>query len=178
MRQLLEVNNLVTKFYTEGGIVHAVNSISYMLGEGESMAIVGESGSGKSVSVMSMLQLIPTPPGRVEGGQVIYNGRDLLKLDADEIRQVRGREITMIFQDPMTSLNPVLTVGRQMTEGIALHLGMNHEQAVKRAVEMMKMVGLGNAEDRLGDYPHQFGRPTAAHHDCHVLGHQSIIAHC
>jgi oligopeptide transport system ATP-binding protein len=156
MAPLLEVRNLVTRFYTEQGVVHAVNGISYALGEGESLAIVGESGSGKSVSVMSLLGLIPMPPGRVEDGEVIFNGRDLLKLSQAEMRRVRGREISMIFQDPMTSLNPVLTIGRQMTEGLKLHLGMNDDQAHQRAAEMLNLVGIPNADDRLSDYPHQF----------------------
>jgi oligopeptide transport system ATP-binding protein len=156
MAPLLEVRNLVTRFYTEQGVVHAVNGISYALGEGESLAIVGESGSGKSVSVMSLLGLIPMPPGRVEDGEVIFNGRDLLKLSHAEMRRVRGREISMIFQDPMTSLNPVLTISRQMTEGLKLHLGMNDDQARQRAAEMLNLVGIPNADDRLSDYPHQF----------------------
>lgn len=156
MAPLLEVKNLVTRFYTEQGVVNAVNGISYTLAEGESLGIVGESGSGKSVGVMSLIGLIPSPPGRVENGEVLFHGRDLLKLRPSEIRHVRGREITMIFQDPMTSLNPVLTIGRQMTEGLKLHLGMNDSQARKRAVEMLDLVGLPNAEERLTDYPHQF----------------------
>ena len=156
MEHLLEVRNLVTRFYTEGGVVHAVNGISYTLNEGESMAIVGESGSGKSVGVLTLMRLIPMPPGRIEGGEVLYNGRDLLKLSNEEIRQVRGREIAMIFQDPMTSLNPVLTVERQMTEMLRLHMGLNKDQARERAVEMLRLVGVPNAADRLNDYPHQF----------------------
>ena len=156
MAPLLEVKNLVTRFYTEQGVVNAVNGISYSLAEGESLGIVGESGSGKSVGVMSLIGLIPSPPGRVENGEVNFHGRDLLKLRPAEIRHVRGREITMIFQDPMTSLNPVLTIERQMTEGLKLHLGMNDSQARRRAVEMLDLVGLPNAEDRLSDYPHQF----------------------
>lgn len=156
MEHLLEVRNLVTRFYTEGGVVHAVNGISYTLNEGESMAIVGESGSGKSVGVLSLMRLIPMPPGRVENGEVIYNGRDLLKLSNEEMRQVRGREIAMIFQDPMTSLNPVLTVERQMTEMLRLHMGLDKNQARERAVEMLRLVGVPNAADRLNDYPHQF----------------------
>ena len=156
MAPLLEVRNLVTRFYTEQGVVHAVNGISYSLGEGESLAIVGESGSGKSVSVMSIMGLIPSPPGRVEGGEVLFNGRDLLKLSQSELRSVRGREVAMIFQDPMTSLNPVLTIGRQMTEGLKLHLGMSEAQARERAIEMLNLVGIPNADDRLSDYPHQF----------------------
>lgn len=156
MEHLLEVRNLVTRFYTEGGVVHAVNGISYTLNEGESMAIVGESGSGKSVGVLTVMRLIPMPPGRIEGGEVIYNGRDLLKLSNEEMRQVRGREIAMIFQDPMTSLNPVLTVERQMTEMLRLHMGLNKDQARERAIEMLRLVGVPNAADRLNDYPHQF----------------------
>src|SRR5690606_19010 len=129
MPKLLEVNNLTTRFYTEDGVVHAVNGISFELGEGESMAIVGESGSGKSVAMKAMMGIIPSPPGRVEDGQVLFNDRDLLKLSNEEMRRVRGREMAMIFQDPMTSLNPVLTVGMQMTEALVMHLGMKQEQA-------------------------------------------------
>ena len=156
MAKLLEVNNLTTRFYTEDGIVHAVNGISFELGEGQSMAIVGESGSGKSVAMKSMMGIIPSPPGRVEDGQVLFNDRDLLKLSAEEMRRVRGREMAMIFQDPMTSLNPVLTVGTQMTEALVLHLGMKQEQADERAAELLTLVGVANAADRLKDYPHQF----------------------
>lgn len=156
MTHLLEVNNLVTRFYTEDGVVHAVNGISYTLDEGQSLGIVGESGSGKSVGVLSVMRLIPSPPGRVEEGEVLFNGRDLLKIPEEEMRRVRGREIAMIFQDPMTSLNPVLTVGRQLTEALKLHLGMNNTQAHERAAEMLAMVGIVDAEQRLSDYPHQF----------------------
>jgi oligopeptide transport system ATP-binding protein len=156
MSNLLQVTDLQTRFYTEEGIVHAVNGISYTLGEGESMAIVGESGSGKSVGVLSIMRLIPSPPGRIEAGEVLYNGRDLLKLSEQQMRTVRGQEIAMIFQDPMTSLNPVLTIGRQLTEALKLHLGFSGEQARKRAVEMLKLVGIPNAQERLSDYPHQF----------------------
>ena len=156
MARLLEVNNLVTRFYTEDGVVHAVNGISYTLDEGESLALVGESGCGKSVSVLSIKRLIPSPPGRIDDGEVIYSGRDLLKISGEEMRSVRGREIAMIFQDPMTSLNPVLTIGRQLTEGLKLHLGMNESQAKNRAAEMLELVGIPSAMDRLSDYPHQF----------------------
>lgn len=156
MAKLLEVSNLTTRFYTEDGIVHAVNGITFDLDEGESMAIVGESGSGKSVSMKSMMGIIPSPPGRVEDGQVLFNGRDLLKLSQEEMRHVRGREMAMIFQDPMTSLNPVLTVGMQMTEALVIHLGMKQEQADERAAELLTLVGVANAADRLKDYPHQF----------------------
>ena len=156
MSHLLEVHNLVTRFYTEDGVVHAVNGISYSLDEGESLAIVGESGSGKSVGVMSIMGLIPNPPGRVENGSVLYNERDLLKISPEEMRRIRGREIAMIFQDPMTSMNPVLTIGRQLTESLKLHLGMGDEEAKERAVETLRLVGIPNARDRLSDYPHQF----------------------
>lgn len=156
MTHLLEIRNLETRFFTEEGIVHAVNGISYTLDEGESLGIVGESGSGKSVGVLSIMGLIPNPPGRVTGGEAIYRDRDLLKLPQAEMRHVRGKELAMVFQDPMTSLNPVLTIGRQMTEAMELHLGMDHEMALKRAAELLNMVGLPNAADRLNDYPHQF----------------------
>ncbi len=156
MARLLEVEDLVTRFYTEDGVVHAVNGISYNLDEGGSLALVGESGCGKSVSVLSVMRLIPTPPGRIEKGVVNYNNRDLLKVSDEEMRTVRGREIAMVFQDPMTSLNPVLTIGRQLTEGLKLHLGMNEAQAKVRAAEMLDLVGIPGAEDRLKDYPHQF----------------------
>ncbi len=153
---LLEVRDLVTRFYTQDGVIHAVNGISYELELGESMAIVGESGSGKSVGVLSVLRLIPSPPGRIENGTVIYKGQDLLKLSSREMRNIRGREIGMIFQDPMTSLNPVLTIGRQMTEAMKLHLGLEDGQAKEKALEMLRLVGIPNAEGRLSNYPHQF----------------------
>ena len=156
MAHLLEVNNLVTRFYTEEGIVHAVNGISYTLNEGESMGIVGESGSGKSVGVLSIMGLIPSPPGQITNGEVILNGRNLLKLSREEMEQVRGREMAMIFQDPMTSLNPVLTIGLQMTEGLIHHLGMSKDQAGTRAAEVLNLVGIPDAKDRLKDFPHQF----------------------
>jgi oligopeptide transport system ATP-binding protein len=156
MARLLEVKDLVTRFYSEGATIHAVNGISYTLEEGESLAIVGESGSGKSVSVMSILGLIRYPPGRVEGGEVIFKGRDLLKLSPDEIRQVRGSEIAMVFQDPMTSLNPVLSIGHQLMEPLRAHLGLDKPAARARTVELLSLVGLPNAADRLKDFPFQF----------------------
>lgn len=156
MTHLLEVKNLVTRFYTEDGVVHAVNGISYTLEEGESLGIVGESGSGKSVGVLSVMGLIPNPPGRVEEGEVIFNDRDLLKISKEEMRRIRGREVAMIFQDPMTSLNPVLTIGHQMTESLKLHMGMSDSQSKQRAVEMLDLVGIPNSDQRLSDYPHQF----------------------
>jgi oligopeptide transport system ATP-binding protein len=132
-----------------------VNGISYTVHTGEAMAIVGESGSGKTVSVLSVMGLLPQPPGRIEEGEVILEGRDLLKLSPPEWRAVRGREIAMIFQDPMTSLNPVLTVGYQLTEGLRRHLGMGRGEARDRAQEMLRLVGIPNPRERLSDYPHQ-----------------------
>ncbi|HAJ34649.1 MAG TPA: peptide ABC transporter ATP-binding protein [Chloroflexi bacterium] len=156
MPKLLEVRNLKTQFFTQDGVVHAVNGISYHVDTGETVAIVGESGSGKSVGVMSLIRLIPQPPGKIVDGEVIFDGQDLLKLKEDELREIRGNRIAMIFQDPMTSLNPVLTIGRQITEALELHLHMNKEQARKRAVQLLEMVGIPGAESRLDDYPHQF----------------------
>jgi peptide/nickel transport system ATP-binding protein len=156
MTHLLEVKNLVTRFYTEEGTVHAVNGISYTLDKGESMAIVGESGSGKSVSVLSLMGLIPHPPGKVEGGEVLFNGRNLLQLSRKQVRDIRGREMAMVFQDPMTSLNPVLTIGLQLGEALERHLKMTQAAAKKRAVELLNLVGIPNAGVRINDYPHQF----------------------
>ncbi len=156
MDHLLEVRNLITRFYSNGAKIHAVNGISYTLDAGESLGIVGESGSGKSVGVMSLMGLIRYPPGRVEGGEVIFKGRDLLKLSADDLRAVRGSDIAMVFQDPMTSLNPVLPIGLQMTEALRAHTGASKQEARVRAAELMTLVGLPNAEDRLDNFPFQF----------------------
>ncbi|MFN8465405.1 MAG: ABC transporter ATP-binding protein [Caldilineaceae bacterium] len=156
MPKLLEVKNLKTQFFTQDGVVHAVNGISYTVDKGETVAIVGESGSGKSVGVMSLIRLIPQPPGKIVDGEVWFDGQDLIKLSEDELREIRGNRIAMIFQDPMTSLNPVLTIGRQITEALELHLHMNKDQARKRAVQLLEMVGIPGAESRLDDYPHQF----------------------
>ncbi len=156
MGVLMEVKDLVTRFYTQEGTVYAVNGVGYTLNEGETLGVVGESGSGKSVHALSIMGLIPDPPGKVESGEVIFQGRDLLKLSRDEMRLVRGAEIAMIFQDPMTSLNPVLTIGTQLTEGLKLHMGMNQTQAENRATELLDMVGIPDARKRLTAYPHQF----------------------
>ncbi len=156
MGRLLEVKGLETRFFTQDGVVHAVNGISYTLDEGETLAIVGESGCGKSVGVMSLLRLIPQPPGKITGGEVWFDGKDLLKMSDDEIRQVRGNRIAMVFQDPMTSLNPVLTIGFQLSEALMLHMGMDKAAARKRSVELLEMVGIPQAASRLDDYPHQF----------------------
>ena len=152
---VLEVRDLVTRFHTDEGVVHAVNGISYSLAEGEALAIVGESGSGKTVTALSIMGLVPEPPGRIEGGTAILGGRDLLQLSPAEWREVRGREIAMVFQDPMTSLNPVLTVGYQLTESLRKHLGASRHDAIERAVEMLALVGIANPRQRMADHPHQ-----------------------
>ena len=156
MSNLLEIKGLETRFYTQEGVVKAVNGIGYTLGEGETLGIVGESGCGKSVSVLSMMRLIPSPPGKITGGEVVFDGRDLLKMDMEEMRHIRGNRIAMVFQDPMTSLNPVLTIGRQVSESLELHMGMDKNQALKRSVELLEMVGIPQADQRVRDYPHQF----------------------
>src|SRR5512143_1361837 len=156
MEPILEVKDLKVRFRVRDGYVHAVNGISYDLNEGESLGIVGESGCGKSVSVLTLMRLIDIPPGEVTNGEIYYNKRDLLKLSTNEIRQVRGKQIGIVFQDPMTSLNPVLTIGRQLTETLELHMDMNHKQALTRAAELLGMVGIPQPGDRLSDYPHQF----------------------
>jgi oligopeptide transport system ATP-binding protein len=156
MDELLSVQDLRTHFETGDGTIHAVNGVSFYLNAGETLGIVGESGCGKSVSVMSMLRLIQSPPGKVVGGKALYNQRDLLQISNEEIRQIRGSMISMIFQDPMTSFNPVLTIGRQMTEMLEEHMGISLQEAQSRAVEMLTLVGIPNPRDRLNDYPHQF----------------------
>ena len=153
---LLDVQGLETQFKTPDGIVHAVNGVSFGLEEGETLGVVGESGCGKSVTMLSVLGLIPSPPGKVTEGKALFFGQDLLKMSREEIRHVRGAQISMVFQDPMTSLNPVLTIGRQLTEPLMLHLGMTKKQAETRAAELLSMVGIPNASDRLKDYPHQY----------------------
>jgi oligopeptide transport system ATP-binding protein len=153
---ILDVQGLETTFRTPDGVVHAVNGVSFGLLEGETLAVVGESGCGKSVTMLSVLGLIPSPPGKVEAGKAIFSGQDLLKMSKEEIRHVRGAQIGMVFQDPMTSLNPVLTIGRQLEEPLMLHIGMTKNQARERAAELLTMVGIPNAKDRLNDYPHQY----------------------
>ena len=157
MSGLLEVKNLSTHFNTEGGVVKAVDGVSYYVDEQEIVGVVGESGCGKSVSQLSVMQLISSP-GKIVGGEVIFEGRDLLKYPANgpEMRSVRGAKIAMIFQEPMTSLNPVLTIEKQMTEMLQLHLGMGKEAARNRAIELLGLVGIPAAGSRINDYPHQF----------------------
>jgi oligopeptide/dipeptide ABC transporter ATP-binding protein len=153
--KLLDIQNLRTQFRTSAGVVKAVDGISYDVDEGETVAIVGESGCGKSVGAMSILRLIPDPPGRIVEGVINFQGRDLLTLDDEEIRKVRGAQISMVFQEPMTSLNPVLSIGHQLTETICLHLGSSEEEATKRSLDLLGMVGISDAGRRLKQYPHQ-----------------------
>jgi oligopeptide transport system ATP-binding protein len=155
MPPLLEVMDLHTEFRTGAGTVRAVDGISYTVEHGETVAIVGESGSGKSVGALSILRLIPDPPGRITGGKILLDGRDLRALSAAEMRQIRGRDIGMVFQEPMTSLNPVLTIGRQITETLEQHQGADGIAAERRALELLDMVGIADAPRRLRQYPHQ-----------------------
>lgn len=155
-RPILSVKDLKTHFHTQDGVVHAVNGVSFDIRPGELLGVVGESGSGKSVTMMSLLKLIPMPPGKIASGTAVYYDTDLLQMSTDEIRNVRGSEIGFIFQDPMTSLNPVLTVGYQLTEPLRTHKGMSRKEANARAVELLKLVGIPMAEQRLKDFPHQF----------------------
>lgn len=153
---VLDVKGLKTVFKTRAGEVHAVNSVSFDLKPGELLGVVGESGSGKSVTMMSLIGLLPMPPAEIREGQVLFDGRDLLKSDDNALRDVRGGDIGFIFQDPMTSLNPVFTVGFQLREPLRQHMGMNKRQANKRAAELLELVGIPDAPERLKDYPHQF----------------------
>ena len=153
---LLSVRNLKTYFYTDEGVVKAVDGLSYELRKGQTLGIVGESGSGKSVHALSVMRLIPQPPGKIVDGQILFDGTDLLKLPEDEMRKVRGNRIAMIFQEPMTSLNPVLTIGEQIAEAVMLHQGLAKKDAWDRAVEMLEKVKIPLARERVRDYPHQF----------------------
>ncbi len=155
MAAILTVKNLVTRFYTRDGTVHAVNGVGFHVDEGETLGVVGESGCGKSVSMLSILRLIPQPPGKVEAGQATFLGRDLLQLSPEEMRSVRGSQIAMVFQDALTALNPVLTVGQQLLEPLQLHLSLDRATARVRTVELLDQVGIPNARMRLDDYPHQ-----------------------
>jgi oligopeptide transport system ATP-binding protein len=155
-RPLLEVRNLSTQFFTQDGIVRAVDDVSFYVMPGETLGVVGESGCGKSMTGLSIMRLIPSPPGKIVEGEIIFNGQDILQMSDNEVRKIRGHEIAMIFQDPMTSLNPVLTINRQISEALQLHLGMNKDQARNRSIELLKMVGIPNADERIDQYPHQF----------------------
>ncbi len=156
MDALLDVRDLHTQFTTSGGIVRAVDGVSWDVRSGETVALVGESGCGKSVSALSVMRLVAAPAGRIVGGQILFKGRDLLTLSEEEMRRTRGREIGMIFQEPMTSLNPVLSIGRQLTETVEIHLGMTPAQSRARAIELLSLVGVSDPERRLSQYPHQF----------------------
>ena len=156
MAALLQVKDLKTQFFTQDGVVNAVNGVSFDLYEEETLGIVGESGSGKSVTALSIMGLIPQPPGKITSGEVLFKGLDLVGLAEDEMRKIRGKEIAMIFQDPMTSLNPVLTISRQIGEALQLHMEMDRAAARKRTIELLKLVGIPSAADRIDDYPHQF----------------------
>lgn len=156
MTTVLDVKNLNTRFETHEGTVYAVNGVSFHLDEGEILGVVGESGCGKSVTMLSLLGLIPTPPGIVEGEGALFLGKDLLKMREEEIRKIRGAQISMIFQDPMTCLNPVLTIGDQIQEPLELHLNMTKDQSRQTTIELLKMVGIADGENRLNDYPFQF----------------------
>jgi oligopeptide/dipeptide ABC transporter ATP-binding protein len=153
---LLDVRNLKTHFYTAAGIVRAVEDMTYTVRPGETVALVGESGCGKSVSALSVMRLVSAPAGRVVGGQILFQGRDLLALDEESMRRIRGREIAMIFQEPMTSLNPVLSIGRQLTEPLEIHLGVSPKQARQQAIDLLTTVGIPDPERRLAQFPHQF----------------------
>jgi oligopeptide transport system ATP-binding protein len=153
---ILSVKDLVVRFHTLDGTVHAVNGVSFSVGAGQTLGVVGESGCGKSVTMLSIMRLIPQPPGEIASGQVLLHDRDLLKLGKEAMQQVRGKEIAMVFQDPMTSLNPVLTIGRQISESMRVHLGLDAEAARLQAVHLLEMVGIPQAAARYHDYPHQF----------------------
>ncbi|MDR1837308.1 MAG: ABC transporter ATP-binding protein [Treponema sp.] len=153
---VLEVKNLRTHFFTDEGVVKAVDGISFSLRKGEVLGIVGESGSGKSVTNLSIMNLVQSPPGRIVGGEVFFHGEDILKMDSKKIRDMRGSKISMIFQDPMTSLNPFLRISTQMIETLRLHQGLSKKEARVRAVEMLTLAGIPSAEERINNYPHQF----------------------
>ncbi|HNY84623.1 MAG TPA: ABC transporter ATP-binding protein, partial [Anaerolineaceae bacterium] len=154
--ELLNVQGLETRFKTPEGLIHAVNGVSFHLKEGETLGVVGESGCGKSVSMLSVLKLVPMPPGEIVAGTAEFKGKDLLKMTNEEIRQVRGGQIAMVFQDPMTSLNPVMTIGKQLEEPLMLHLGLTKAQVRSRSIELLEQVGIPRAGERLKDYPHQY----------------------
>lgn len=156
MNKILEVKNLETIFKTDEGTIHAVNGIDFDVNEGETLGIVGESGCGKSVSMLSMMQLIPSPPGKVINGKAKFQGNDLLEMSPEEIRHIRGSQISMVFQDPMTSFNPVIRIGKQITEPLEIHLKVSKEEANERAIEILELIGIPKAKERMRDYPYQF----------------------
>ncbi|KKL46694.1 hypothetical protein LCGC14_2343010, partial [marine sediment metagenome] len=154
--RVLEVKELRTHFYTDEGVVKAVDGLSYHVKKGECVGLVGESACGKSVSAMSVLRLIPYPPGVIEGGEIVFKGEDLLQVSEERMREIRGNRIAMVFQEPTTSLNPVLTVGRQISESVELHRGMDKESARSESIKLLQLVGIPDPERRIKDYPHQF----------------------
>ena len=156
MAELLSVNNLKTQFFTQDGVVKAVDGVSFKLDEGETLGIVGESGSGKSVTALSIMRLVQQPPGEYAGGSILFQDQDLLELPESGMRKIRGGQIGMIFQDPMTCLNPTMTVGKQIAEGLQIHLKLSSDQALKRAVSLLEQVGIPDAATRASAYPHQF----------------------
>jgi peptide/nickel transport system ATP-binding protein len=153
--RLLDVTNLKTHFFTDEGVVRAVDGVDMHIDKGETLGVVGESGCGKSVTALSIMKLIPQPPGKIVEGQIVYNGQDLVRLPANRMRKIRGKEISMIFQEPMTSLNPVFTVGEQIAEALRLHEGLGRREAMAKTVDMLKLVHIPNAERRVKEYPHQ-----------------------
>lgn len=154
-KNLVEFKNLKTYFYTGGGIVKAVNDVSFNIREGETVCVVGESGCGKSVTAMSLMKLIPNPPGKIVGGEILFNGRDILKFTEEELRNMRGNEVSVIFQEPMTSLNPVFKIGEQLTEAIILHQKLSKNEAEEKAIEVLKITGIPRAEEIMKSYPHE-----------------------
>jgi oligopeptide/dipeptide ABC transporter ATP-binding protein len=153
--RILEVKNLRTSFYSEAGEVKAVDEVSFNVYKGKTLGIVGESGCGKSVTSLSIMRLIQSPPGKIVGGEILYKGRNLLNLDAAEMRRIRGNEISMIFQEPMTSLNPVFTIGNQISEAISLHQDLSRKEVLNKSIEMLRLVGISAPEKRVYEYPHQ-----------------------
>jgi oligopeptide transport system ATP-binding protein len=153
---ILDVRNLQTQFQTQDGVVKAVDDVSFYVMPGETLGVVGESGCGKSMTGLSIMRLIPSPPGKIVAGEILFLGDDVLKMTDEQVRSIRGNDIAMIFQDPMTSLNPVLTINRQISEALQLHMGMNKNQAREDTIRLLKMVGIPNAEERVDQYPHQF----------------------
>ncbi len=156
MATLLEVKDLKTYFFTRDGVVKAVDGVSYELNEGETLGLVGESGCGKSVSALSVMRLIPDPPGKIVNGEILLDGEDILKVGMEDMREIRGAKIAMVFQEPMTSLNPVLTVERQLTETLELHMGMSKSESKRESVDLLTRVGIPDPETRVKQYPHQF----------------------
>ena len=155
MADLLQVRNLQTSFFTPEGEVRAIDGVSFEIAEGKTLGLVGESGCGKCVTSLSIMRLIPSPPGKIVGGEILYRGRDLLKLNKEEMRKIRGNEISMIFQEPMTSLNPVFTVGNQIGEAIRLHQGLGKKETREKTIEMLRVVKIADPESRVDAYPHQ-----------------------